>query len=1080
MLGSSLSSQDYQHQDSTDMIQSQLLFFDTFSHDTQSLGQPQDINLDLVQFPSPVYIREVRVIPLGSKVTANLPGGMRLGATNPSKFDLELFVNNLAAPGASAFESVGSLHYNQAGSISLTCTPEIATDGLVLRGLYSTITLAVYGSLSDCTPEQLARQGAAAREEAAVKEEPVLELPGAGAGEAGASDNGRSLGEAYAAQWTEKHSDQALKAEPPDDDNWAVSGVKLEPADKTNGTRFAIGDKDVRTKGYYDNDGDIKREKVSSPDRDDGSKHGDRSPRNPDRTRKRYSDSYRSTSRDRARSPPASRARDRDKSRDRERSRDKSRDRDLLRDRSRDRFSRERDRSLDRFSRDKERTRDRRSRSRESKDLRDKQNDSRGKDRDRSRDRTPDRSERFRDRRLSPELRTSKRDRSLSPRDRRSLSRPRSRTPPRRDRDRSRSPRRFSRSRSPDKKSYRSVSRDRDRFSNDRYRPSSSLTKDSRDYNRPVTPTRERYRDNFRENHISDSRRPRSPVSRDRSPYDYDKTSLHSSGSRRPLSPKSSPRRRGTRSPSSRFRRDRSRSFSGSRRSRSPRSPNITNGNHVKHRTPERNGFKSSSPTPAKEVVKEDILDAVSDISDGDIPDDPDNDADASGVNDDRMNDEDDLATTRSSIAKEDVEEISDEEAEWSDDFETGVFSDTDIEVGDDFEDPVVYFNPAEVNLKRLESLSDPTENLLDQIKTNKVSASKSEKPFMDTVETILLDVYDEKFIETIEGLTRNIQIELAFCNESEVPYTVLARMVTNSIHFENAMKQLKPPSKVRQLKSGLKLLIEMLNCGEELTEKLLESDIQENLLSLYTREHMAISLKLLILKALDTSLNSVIGIEHFAKKNLFGKLLQLSGENHSSRTQFSFSSILTKLDLNDQLNYLNTVISQADHFEQNSEVICEIIENLRTLFLDINLRMTHPARFLPSQLHYDTSLTEFGSPKTSYFTLMSRHGVLEVVTTLLACPDTSDLEPVVTSLHRLLSSWMMDEAGLLYLANQAEQTSSIVRTLMGNKVETEDEEAEAEGTRKDSTDDIEGKFIFISQTNSCNRLICEIRRMQR
>ena len=163
----------------TDMIKSQLLFFDTFSHDTQSLGQPQDINLDLVQFPSPVYIREVRVIPLGSKVTANLPGGMRLGATNPSKFDLELFVNNLAAPGASTFENVGSLHCNQAGSISLACTPEIATDGLILRGLYSTITLAVYGSLSDCTPEQLARQGAAGRE--AIKEEQKKEgLPGEG------------------------------------------------------------------------------------------------------------------------------------------------------------------------------------------------------------------------------------------------------------------------------------------------------------------------------------------------------------------------------------------------------------------------------------------------------------------------------------------------------------------------------------------------------------------------------------------------------------------------------------------------------------------------------------------------------------------------------------------------------------------------------------------------------------------------------------------------------------------------------------------------------------------------------------
>ena len=341
-----------------DMIQSQLLFFDTFSHDTQSLGQPQDINLDLVQFPSPVYITEVRVIPLGSKVTANFPGGVRLGATNPSQFDLELFVNNLAAPGASTFENVGMLHYNQAGSISLACTPEIATDGLVLRGLYSTITLAVYGSLSDCTPEQLARQGAAARE--AVKEEPGLVLPGGGGG--GPPDNGRSLGEAYAAQWTEKHSDQALKAEPPDEDNW----VKIEGAEKTNGSRYASGDKDIRTKEFFENDGDIKREKVFSPDRDIGSKHGDKSPRNSDRTRKRYSDSYRSPSRDRDRgkSPLLSRVRDGDKSRDRDRSRDRSRDRDLLRDRSRDRISRERDRSLDRFSRDKDRTRERRSRSR--------------------------------------------------------------------------------------------------------------------------------------------------------------------------------------------------------------------------------------------------------------------------------------------------------------------------------------------------------------------------------------------------------------------------------------------------------------------------------------------------------------------------------------------------------------------------------------------------------------------------------------------------------------------------------------------------------------------------------------------
>ena len=78
----------------------QLLFFDTFSHDSLAVAGTGELNLDLVQFPSPVYVSEVRVIPLGSKVKANFPGGVRLGATNPNKFDLEFFVNNLKAPGA--------------------------------------------------------------------------------------------------------------------------------------------------------------------------------------------------------------------------------------------------------------------------------------------------------------------------------------------------------------------------------------------------------------------------------------------------------------------------------------------------------------------------------------------------------------------------------------------------------------------------------------------------------------------------------------------------------------------------------------------------------------------------------------------------------------------------------------------------------------------------------------------------------------------------------------------------------------------------------------------------------------------
>lgn len=117
--------------------------------------------MDLVQFPKPVYITEVRIIPLGSRVQADFPGGVRLGATNPSKFHIEFFVNDLGKPGASTFECLGNFDYNQNDCINLECdhlednVRQIPTDGLVLRGWYTTITLAVYGKLTKAIPEPI-------------------------------------------------------------------------------------------------------------------------------------------------------------------------------------------------------------------------------------------------------------------------------------------------------------------------------------------------------------------------------------------------------------------------------------------------------------------------------------------------------------------------------------------------------------------------------------------------------------------------------------------------------------------------------------------------------------------------------------------------------------------------------------------------------------------------------------------------------------------------------------------------------------------------------------------------------------
>lgn len=127
--------------------------------------------MDLVQFPKPVYITEVRIIPLGARVKADFAGGDRLGATNPSKFSIEFFVNDLGKPGSS-FESLGNLEYNQNDCIHLDCVKkdvrQIPTDGLVLRGWYTTITLAVYGTLTNGITES-------PQEEVLVAPPPVVE-----------------------------------------------------------------------------------------------------------------------------------------------------------------------------------------------------------------------------------------------------------------------------------------------------------------------------------------------------------------------------------------------------------------------------------------------------------------------------------------------------------------------------------------------------------------------------------------------------------------------------------------------------------------------------------------------------------------------------------------------------------------------------------------------------------------------------------------------------------------------------------------------------------------------------------------
>uniref|UniRef100_A0A8D0CPQ2 Vir like m6A methyltransferase associated n=1 Tax=Sander lucioperca TaxID=283035 RepID=A0A8D0CPQ2_SANLU len=90
----------------------ELLFLDTFKHQSAELT-----NVDVVRFPCGVLITEVRVIPPGIKAHSNIPDNRAFG-----------------------------LEYDENKSIVFRPSGKVNTDGLVLRGWYTSLTVAVYGT----------------------------------------------------------------------------------------------------------------------------------------------------------------------------------------------------------------------------------------------------------------------------------------------------------------------------------------------------------------------------------------------------------------------------------------------------------------------------------------------------------------------------------------------------------------------------------------------------------------------------------------------------------------------------------------------------------------------------------------------------------------------------------------------------------------------------------------------------------------------------------------------------------------------------------------------------------------------
>ncbi|XP_037294737.1 protein virilizer isoform X2 [Manduca sexta] len=967
----------------TNTEQPDLLFFDTFSHDTS-----EELNLDLVQFPKSVYVTEIRIIPLGARVQGDFPGGVRLGATNPTNFHIDFFVNDLSKPGASTFEALGSLDYCQNGQIHMECgngldQPRIPTDGLVLRGWYTTITLAVYGNLTQVLPET----------PVGANPPPIVQRPVS-----------RELAPPSVpppADWNQESTNQIPSY---------TGNVANSNPDTYGPNNYPENYENPMYRGdYYDNE----------PPKDPRTYHMDS---------------------------------EWDKGRDISCERDGDRMRLSPRalDHERDRQGRSRRRSLDRRSRESSRHRD-------------------------------DRMERLRSRSRS-------RDREYIVKgEYRPLSRSRSHSI-----DRMRA---MSNDRDWDRGSYKKEDYRRHRDPSYERSRGGSYEKDAVPYERrsPYDKRAPSYERKLSYEKRLSPYEKRAPSYEKQGPYDrkrhspYGRIRASSYGSRSPS--RDDPRKRPRTPPGESSRRPLSprdpdasspinsiRSEDGADYDRGKQIPRVDFYQSYRH--------KSSIRSPSQEHENAPYVDPHSSLVTVPIVD----NANKAIESPNRNPDED-----RSMDAEQFEPILSDEDI--CDDIEGSSYMEIEYDVNEycGVDDIIKYFNPFKDEWKKyvyinkihylsgkMESSKDVLTASFDELcdasadlcKISEMSKKLDQKlytsPFAEIDNTLREEwvLQCEQLFVSMTNLSKNTDIMLRiFQNPSaddefaEI-YKFLVAFCKIGLSFENALSQQQPTYKIRHMKCGIRHAEALMSHKHNGTvmSLLLKAGINMPmlLLDMYSKEYMALSIRLMILKALNACLSSKVSIEHFMKEAIYPKfdknetdkkpkngyqaLISMMQTNPLARIKFAISALIKKLNMYELLSKLHDLVmnfnksakngqnDDADLPESDIEFIIHSLGEILHMYRSQCLYLSQPKRFLPVSAQFEINKECSNETLLEFF---NSHHVLEVCLYLLTCPTTCNNLIVVSPIHDLIHELINSQNGLNFLYMNMELSELLFKTLI-------------------------------------------------
>lgn len=276
------------------------------------------------------------------------------------------------------------------------------------------------------------------------------------------------------------------------------------------------------------------------------------------------------------------------------------------------------------------------------------------------------------------------------------------------------------------------------------------------------------------------------------------------------------------------------------------------------------------------------------------------------------------------------------------------------------------------------------------------------------------------------------------------------------ALNYELANSQDQPIYKIRHIKCGLRIA---QFCFE--SKIFLETLFKRNfnvfkiLLNLYQEEFMAPSIKLMILKALDTCLIHKFGMDKFleivnrstGKQNGFSReenksnysvLLNQLKFNTPVRLKFSLCSIIKKINIYEIFSVFHSVISKLKNSESNvstSEInlISKFLEQILQYLRNEQFTLTQPKRFLPVSSQFEIVREPSKNVLVEYFRIFD---FIESIVLLLTHPLLSNLPIIKIPILEVISDLSETHDGINYMSSRSDAMNVLLKYLL----QTEDD----------------------------------------